>query len=87
MDIEEVKAECRLEEERGIDILVAQRVGHRAGELRQAIAHILAVIVGSIIGKDLVAILVVDDPAPLRIYPSILQHVEVPDTLALLDTL
>ena len=87
MDIEEVEAECRLEEERGIDILVAQGMGHRASELRQAIAHILAVIVGSIICKDLVAVLVVDDPAALRIYPSILQHVEVPDTLALLDTL
>ena len=62
-------------------------MGHRAGELRQAIAHILAVIVGSIISKDLVAVLVVDDPATLRIYPSILQHVEVPDTLALLDAL
>ena len=87
MDIEEVEAECRLEEERGIDILVAQRVGHRAGELRQAIAHILAVIVGSIISKDLIAVLVIDYPASLRIYPSILQHIEVPDTLALLDTL
>ena len=87
MDIEYMEPECTAEERERSEILIAENMICRKGELRQTVADILAVGFCALNALDDVAVLVVDQPFAVGRYVGILEHVEAADRTTFLNTL
>ena len=87
VDVEDVVTEGSAEEERKVELLVAEVVGHGACEFGKSVAHHLAVVVRGLCGFDDVAVAVIHQPIAVAVYAGIFPHEEVAQAFALLDAL
>lgn len=87
VDVEDVESECTTEEQRQVEILVAEVVAHGEGEFGQTVAYILAVGLCALDAFDDVAVLVVDQPFAVGGDAGIFEHVEFTYRAAFLDAL
>lgn len=74
-----MEPECSAEKERKVEVLIAEVMAGRKGELGQTVSDILAVGFCTLDSLDDIAILVVDKPFAIGAYTGILEHIESAD--------
>ena len=87
MDVEDVISKRTTEEQRQVEVAVAEVLAGRQGKLRQTIAHLHTVVCRCLGSTDDVTALVIDQPLAILCMTSISPHIKVTDRLAFLNAL